>query len=126
MNGVITCHQDLHQGRSKGDASLIKTSKRMNGGSTLEFDPKVNYYTKLEINEKATEAEIKKAFYALAKKYHPDTQAKHEQSSSPKEKSAFEEKFKEISAAYEVLSDQKKRGRYDEIRSQFSPRSSQY
>ena len=60
-------------------------------------------YETLEINESASEAEIKKAYRKLARKYHPDVN---------KEASA-EEKFKEINAAYEILSDKEKKQQYD-------------
>jgi len=60
-------------------------------------------YETLEINENASEAEIKKAYRKLARKYHPDVN---------KEASA-EEKFKEINAAYEILSDKEKKEQYD-------------
>ena len=60
-------------------------------------------YETLEINENASESEIKKAYRKLARKYHPDVN---------KEASA-EEKFKEINAAYEILSDKEKKQQYD-------------
>lgn len=60
-------------------------------------------YETLEINDSATEAEIKKAYRKLARKYHPDIN---------KEKGA-EDKFKEINSAYEILSDKKKKAQYD-------------
>jgi len=60
-------------------------------------------YETLNVNENATQAEIKKAYRALAKKYHPDMN---------KDKGA-EEKFKEINAAYEVLGDEQKKSQYD-------------
>jgi len=60
-------------------------------------------YETLEVSENATEAEIKKAYRKLARKYHPDVN---------KEASA-EEKFKEINAAYEILSDKEKKEQYD-------------
>jgi len=60
-------------------------------------------YETLEINDNASEAEIKKAYRKLARKYHPDVN---------KEASA-EEKFKEINAAYEILSDKEKKQQYD-------------
>jgi len=60
-------------------------------------------YQTLEISENASEAEIKKAYRKLARQYHPDVN---------KDANA-EEKFKEINAAYEILSDKKKKQQYD-------------
>jgi curved DNA-binding protein len=62
-------------------------------------------YETLGISENATQAEIKKAYRKLARKYHPDICKKPE----------CEEKFKEINAAYEVLSDEEKRKQYDQF-----------
>jgi curved DNA-binding protein len=61
-------------------------------------------YETLEVSENATADEIKKAYRKLARKYHPDVN---------KEPSA-EDKFKEINAAYEVLSDPQKKQQYDQ------------
>lgn len=71
-------------------------------------------YTVLGVAKSADAGEIKKAFRKLAKKYHPD------QSTDPKAK----EKFAEISAAYEILGDEKKRGAFDrgEIDAEGKPR----
>jgi len=60
-------------------------------------------YKTLEISENADKSEIKKAYRKLAKQYHPDINKTPE----------AEEKFKEINAAYEVLSDDKKKSQYD-------------
>ena len=65
-----------------------------------------DYYEVLGVEKTATPEEIKKAYRTLAKKYHPDV------STEPKE--VAEAKFKEISEAYEVLSDQEKRNLYDQ------------
>lgn len=60
-----------------------------------------DYYKILEIEKKASKDEIKKAFYKLAAKYHPD------------KKTGDEAKFKEINEAYQVLSNDQKRKEYD-------------
>ncbi len=66
---------------------------------------KRDYYEVLGVEKKASATEIKKAYRRLAKKYHPDMNK-----DDPK---AAEEKFKEISEAYGVLSDEQKRSQYD-------------
>lgn len=66
-----------------------------------------DYYKILGVPEIATDAEIKKAYRNLAKKYHPDA--------NPGNKAA-ENKFKEISEANEVLSNKQKREQFDQMR----------
>ena len=65
-----------------------------------------DYYQVLGVDKKATADDIKKAYRKLALKWHPDK--------NPNNKAA-EEKFKKISEAYAVLSDDKKRGQYDQF-----------
>ncbi len=65
-----------------------------------------DYYATLGIKKTATPEEIRKAFRKAARKYHPDV--------NPNDKRA-EEKFKEISEANDVLSDEKKRKIYDQV-----------
>ncbi|KAL5578297.1 hypothetical protein UlMin_019996, partial [Ulmus minor] len=62
-----------------------------------------DYYSTLRVGRTATLQEIKSSYRKLARKYHPDMN----------KSSGAEEKFKEISAAYEVLSDDEKRSLYD-------------
>lgn len=69
-------------------------------------DTKRDYYEVLGLQKGASEADIKKAYRQMAKKYHPDL--------NPGDKTA-EEKFKEVGEAYEVLSDSEKRARYDQF-----------
>ncbi len=65
-----------------------------------------DYYAMLGIKKTATPEEIRKAFRKLARKYHPDV--------NPNDKKS-EEKFKEISEANDILSDEKKRKVYDQL-----------
>ena len=66
-----------------------------------------DYYQVLGVPKNASAAEIKKAYRKLAQQHHPDA--------NPGNKDA-EERFKEISAAYDVLGDEEKRKRYDRVR----------
>ena len=72
-------------------------------------------YEVLGVSKKASEAEIKKAFRSLAKKYHPDTKGGD---------AAAQKKFQEISGAYDILGDKEKRARFDrgEIDANGNPR----
>jgi curved DNA-binding protein len=69
-----------------------------------------DYYKVLGVDKKASQQDIKKAYRKLARKLHPDV--------NPGDKGA-EARFKEINEAYEVLSDQEKRVKYDELGSSY-------
>src|SRR6186997_2143361 len=73
----------------------------------IDFDPSVDYYKVLGVSDKASQDEIKKAYRKLAKSHHPDSTGGDK---------AKEKRFKEVSNAYEVLGDDKKRKPYDAIR----------
>ena len=66
----------------------------------------VNYYEILEVSEKASNEVIEKAYKALVKKYHPDLQP-------DSGKTEAEKKIKIINEAYEILSDESKKQKYD-------------
>ncbi len=83
-----------------------------------------DYYKILGVEKSASQADIKKAYRALAKKYHPDKN---------KGDKTAESKFKDISEAYEVLGDKEKRAQYDQLGSNWrqfqqggGPRGGQY
>jgi len=67
---------------------------------------KRDYYEVLGVNRNSSKEEIKKAYRSLARKYHPDVNQGDKQA---------EEKFKEVKEAYEVLSDDNLKARYDQF-----------
>jgi DnaJ-class molecular chaperone len=77
----------------------------------------VDYYEVLEIGPTAKTSEIRAAYRRLALKWHPDK--------NPQNKEAANEKFQQISAAYEVLSDAGRRSEYDQERNAPAPSQSQ-
>nr|AXS58634.1 mitochondrial chaperone DnaJ homeolog p [Epichloe coenophiala] len=85
------------------------TDSRLPGGkrafhSTDSFSQKDPYQV-LGVSKSASAAEIKKSYYGLAKKYHPDTN----------KDSGAKEKFADIQSAYEILSDPKKKEQFDQF-----------
>lgn len=78
----------------------------MNGDVRREWFEK-DYYQVLGVPKNASADQIKKAYRKLAQKNHPDTNPGNEEA---------EDRFKEISAAYDVLGDQDKRTQYDQVR----------
>ncbi|MCX2830330.1 DnaJ C-terminal domain-containing protein [Microbulbifer thermotolerans] len=70
-----------------------------------------DYYQILGLERGADQAEIKRAYRKLARKYHPDVSKEEE----------AEERFKEISEAYEVLKDPEKRAAYDQLGAGYQP-----
>jgi molecular chaperone DnaJ len=73
----------------------------------IDFDPSVDYYKALGVSKTASAEDIKRAYRKLAKANHPDSTGGDK---------AKESRFKDISNAYDVLGDAKKRALYDEIR----------
>src|SRR5262245_20052971 len=75
----------------------------------IDFDPSVDYYKALGVSPGASADDIKRAYRKLAKQYHPDSTGGDK---------AKESRFKDISNAYDVLGEPKKRALYDQIRAQ--------
>ena len=88
------------------------TSPGHGEGQRLEVAPQrewfeKNYYEVLGVSETAAQKDITRAYRKLAREFHPDANPGN---------AAAEEKFKEISAAYDVVGDETKRAEYDEVR----------
>ena len=66
-----------------------------------------DYYAVLGVDKKASAKDIQKAYRKLARELHPDANP---------DDSAAEERFKEVSSAYDVVGDEEKRTKYDEVR----------
>ena len=66
----------------------------------------MNYYKILDVNENANQNEIRKAYRKLSLEHHPDKNKNSDESN---------EKFKQISEAYEIIGDEEKRKIYDDL-----------
>ena len=90
LGGGTSLAQDPSRSILHGKALLYRNFS--NG--YLDFDPKVNYYHTLGVQETASDAEIKRSFYALAKKYHPDAN-KSAQNGQPEANTAAKTKIED-------------------------------
>jgi len=113
--GVVSATSSAHlsaSGSSSGNNN--NTGTTWTGAASQSSSPirwfssggKQDFYDLLGVSKTASKAEIKKAYFQLAKKYHPDTN---------KDDDTASEKFKEVTEAYEVLSDDKQRPLYDQF-----------
>src|SRR5207249_3248910 len=92
-------------GRRQGHAEVTEGAS-VNGEVRREWFDK-DYYQVLGVPKNASASDIKKAYRKLAQKHHPDANAGNKEA---------EDRFKEISAAYDVIGDVEKRKSYDRVR----------
>lgn len=98
---LVTNRTVVHPKSSFALLSILKGERRQFCDDSTK---KVNLYETLGIHSSATQGEIKKAYYDLTLKYHPDKNVNNEEAAL---------KFREISEAYEVLGNYRSRKRYD-------------
>ena len=96
-------------------SSMLFKAASMRTFSNMQYDVGINYYRRLGVQETASQEDIKQKFYEMAKKHHPD---------SSESKPSDEERFKAISAAYDILSNGSLKSQYDAARSPKSNSSS--
>ncbi|KAK3147952.1 hypothetical protein QOZ80_3BG0288750 [Eleusine coracana subsp. coracana] len=99
----IPCNLHLRLRRARSRTRVFAAFGKGSSAEAATGRKEKDYYATLNIRRDATLQEVKAAYRTLARKYHPDM------NKSP----GSEEKFKEISAAYEILSDEDKRSLYD-------------
>ncbi|RIA83006.1 hypothetical protein C1645_834465 [Glomus cerebriforme] len=113
-NGLYHCNIPIYQNFARSAPSLgsvfLLNQKRSFHATEPSRQHKKDYYELLGVDKKASQSEIKKAYYSLAKKFHPDT------NKDPTSK----EKFVQIQEAYDVLSDEEKRAQYDQFGTSFA------
>lgn len=100
---LVTNRPRIHAKSSFALLSVLKEEKRKRHFCD-DSAKKVNLYETLGINSSATQGEVKKAYYDLTLKYHPDKNVNNEEAAL---------KFREISEAYEILGNYRSRKRYD-------------
>src|SRR5439155_25379964 len=93
--------------RSRRVPSHRPGSRRVAMPQRSDCDPSVDYYKGRGVSQTASADDIKRAYRKLAKANHPDSTGGHK---------AKQSRFKDISNAYDVLGDSKKRALYDQIR----------
>lgn len=101
----------------KNKLNLPKENKfyKMNRRMMMDFDPSKDYYKILGLDQNSTEKQIKEAYFKLAKKHHPDLN-----------NGKTTEMFKEMTNAYDILSDKNKKKQYDEYRGMFKNQNTQH
>ncbi|CAI2369144.1 unnamed protein product [Moneuplotes crassus] len=108
LRNMHTCHRrNIHRHKGIPQPLFNYFSKRTFWGQTPppDFDVDMDYYKILGVSKTASQADIKKKYFEYVKAMHPD-----------RNPNADQDKFKELTSAYNLLSNEKKRKQYDEYR----------
>ncbi|KFM71487.1 DnaJ-like protein subfamily A member 3, mitochondrial, partial [Stegodyphus mimosarum] len=121
LNALLRCFNKSHPRTYSRLLSLTSRERHLLEGTSTDYFPscwhtrifhqshsncaRADLYKLLGVSRNASQNEIKKAYYQLAKKYHPDTNKNDPEAAK---------KFQEVSAAYEILGDEAKRREYDQ------------
>jgi DnaJ family protein C protein 7 len=101
--------QSIHLSLSVSSSLLPPCHLPQDGKRQLKLSQRKDYYKMLGVSRNATPDEIKKAYRKKAMAHHPDRHA----TATPEEREKEEVIFKEVSEAYQVLSDSQRKHRYD-------------
>lgn len=110
------------------EEEFFKQQKENRDALDCKYDPSKDYYVALGLSSSSSEKEIKRVFLLLSKICHPDAPrdtnnasavSEDERKQLEKDRKQAEEKFKAINNAYEVLTDSKKRGVYDNNKKEY-------
>lgn len=104
--------QEVRAKEAKDSRNKARNENESDFLDTKKFDPDKDYYKVLDLDRAASAAEVRYAYKKFALLYHPD---KHK-SESDEQKQAIAEKFREIAAAFDVLTNEDIRGIYDKCR----------
>ncbi|KAG7269879.1 hypothetical protein CRUP_033246 [Coryphaenoides rupestris] len=104
MDIFFICKDSISLANGDKSVKLPNSIRTVNFHTSARASSKQDFYQILGVPRKATQKDIKKAYYQMAKKYHPDTN---------KDDPQAKEKFAQLADAYEVLSDEGKRQQYD-------------
>ena len=104
--------REREEERRRRDPTYRPDAIDLNEANVRAFDEKVDYYERLELDQFSSALEIKRAYMRLSLQFHPDKQVGKDEA----EVKAALDRFKDLTQAYEILSDMATRRQYDRAR----------